>query len=259
MMFTEELKARREGSGLTQETLAEKACVSLSLLKKIEIGNRRPQRDFALWCDGFFGCPGTFERFHRLTLLETFPDWFASRIAYEEQASVITEWEMRGIPGLLQIREYAELVIRTGRPFDPDADLVRTIDDRMERQAILDQDDPPKLWALLAEGVLRQAAGGPSVMRAQLDHLVELSDSPKCVIQVLPFAVPTAPGIDGPATLFEFADRPPVAYLEGWHIGYTVEEPDEVTRISAALSMIKGCALSPAESRDLMVKIRSEL
>lgn len=259
MMFTEELKVRREGSGLTQEQLADKANVSLSLVKKIEIGNRRPQRDFALWCDGFFSCPGTFQRFHRLTLLETFPDWFASRIMFEEQATAITEWEMRGVPGLLQTRAYAQAMVRACRPFDPEPDLARTIDNRMERQAILDRNDPPNLWVLLAEGALRQVIGGPAVMRTQLDHLIELVDAPKCVLQVLPYTAPTAPGAGGPAALIEFADQKPVAYLEGWNMGYVVEEPGEVTEISAALSMVKGCSLSPAESRDFMIKIRSEL
>ena len=259
MMFIEELQARREETGLTQETLAQKANVSLSLVKKIEIGNRRPQRDFALWCDEFFGCPGTFGRFHRLTLLETYPGWFATRIMFEEEASVITEWELRGVPGLLQTRAYAQAMIRTCRPFDPEPEITRTINDRMERQAILDRDDPPKLWVLLAEGALRQAVGGPAVMRAQLDHLIELVDAPKCVLQVLPYTATAGPAAGGPAAHFEFADQPPLAYLEGWSMGYSVDDPDEVTRISAALSMVKGCSLSPAESRDLMIKIRSEL
>jgi transcriptional regulator with XRE-family HTH domain len=258
-MFTEELKAHRENAGLTQDELAHKANVSLSLLKKIENAKRRPQRDFAVWCDEFFGSPGTFERFHRLTLLETFPEWFASRMVYEEQASVITEWKMRGIPGLLQTRAYAQSVIRTGRPFDPEADLVRDINSRIERQEILDRDDPPQLWVVLAEGPLHQLVGGPAVMRTQLDHLIGMADSSMCVLQVLPFSDAGAPGIDGPATFFEFADSSSVAYLEGWAAGWVIEDPKQVAGIATALSMIKGCALSPAKSRDLIAKIRGEL
>jgi transcriptional regulator with XRE-family HTH domain len=258
-MFTEELKAHREKVALTQDELAQKANVSLSLLKKVEHGKRRPQRDFAVWCDEFFGCPGTFERFHRLTLLETFPEWFASRMVYEEQASVITEWEMRGIPGLLQTRSYAQAMIRACRPFDQEPELIRDIDARIERQEILNRDNPPRLWVLLAEGPLHQVVGGPSVMRAQLNQLIEMTGTPKCVVQILAHTATGAPGNDGPATLFEFDDRLPVAYLEGWNIGCVVEDPGEVTRISTTLSMIKGCALSPAESRDLMIKIRGEL
>jgi transcriptional regulator with XRE-family HTH domain len=257
-MFTEELKAHREKTGLTQEDIAQKANVSLSLLKKIENGRRRPQRDFAVWCDEFFGSPGTFERFHRLTLLETFPEWFASRMVYEEQASVITEWEMRGIPGLLQTRAYAQAMIRACRPFDPEPHVVRDIDSRIERQDILSRDDPPRLWILLAEGALRQIIGDQSVMRSQLDRLIEVAGTTKCVLQVLPYNAAEAPAPGGPASLFEFPDRSPAAYLEGWDVGWLVEDANQVTRISTTLSMIRGCALSPAESRNLMVKIRGE-
>ena len=79
------------------------------------------------------------------------------------------------------------------------------------------------------------------------------------VLQVLPFVVSDAPGVDGPAALFEFDDSPPVAYLEGWGSGRVLKDPREVAAIATALSMIKGCALSPIDSAQLITKIRSEL
>lgn len=258
-MFIEELKARRDQAKLTQELLAEKANISLSLLKKMENGDRRPQRDFALWCDEFFAQPGTFERFHRLTLLETFPEWFAERMVYEEEATVITEWEMRVVPGLLQTFAYAEAVIRNDRPFATAAEMTRDIDARIERQELFNRSDPPQLWVVLGEGPLHQLVGGATVMRAQLDHLISMAESPKCVIQVLPFSATDAPLPSGPITLFEFRDSQPVAYMEGWDIGWVVEEQKQIADISARITMIKGCALSPAESRNLMVKIRDGL
>lgn len=258
-MFIEELKARRDQAKLTQETFAHRANMSLSLLKKIEGGDRRPQRDFALWCDAFFAQPGTFERFHRLTLLETFPEWFADRMIYEEEATVITEWEMRVVPGLLQTLSYAEAVIRNSRPFGTEAEMARDIEARMERQEILNRNKPPQLWVLLAEGPLHQRVGGPEVMKCQLNHLLEMSASPKCVLQVLPFSATDAPAPPGPATFFEFSEASSVAYMEGWGAGWVIEDQTQVADISARLTMIKGCALSPAESSKLVAKIRSEI
>ena len=63
----------------------------------------------------------------------------------------------------------------------------------------------------------------------------------------------------GPAALFEFEDSPPVAYLEGWGSGRVVKDAREVAAIATALGMIKGCALSPIDSAQLITKIRSEL
>ena len=257
--FAEELRAHRDKRTLTQEQFAQMAHISLSLLKKIETGKRRPQADFAAWCDDFFGCPGTFARFQELTLLEQFPEWFASRIPHEEKAAVITEWDMRVVPGLLQTRGYARAIIRACQPFSSEQARAKDIEARLERQAILARDTPPRLWALLSEGTLRQVVGGLDVMREQLSHLVGLVDGAKCVVQVLPFATPDAPGADGPVTIFEFDARQPVAYLEGWGSARIAEDAREVSEIATTISMIKGCALSPADSRSLIIKIKDEM
>jgi Domain of unknown function (DUF5753) len=73
---------------------------------------------------------------------------------------------------------------------------------------------------------------------------------------VLPFGATDVPGSDGPAALFEFEGQPPIAYLEGWEAGQVIEGPEEVADIVTALSMIKGCALSPGDSRKLIADIR---
>jgi hypothetical protein len=95
-------------------------------------------------------------------------------------------------------------------------------------------------------------------MREQLGHLLGLAEAQGVVLQVLPFAVTDAPGVDGPAAMFEFDNSPTVAYLEGWGSGRVLKDPKEVAVIATALSMIKGCALSPVDSAQLMNKIRSE-
>jgi transcriptional regulator with XRE-family HTH domain len=255
-VFADVLRAYREHAGITQPEAAQRLMVSKSLYQKIEACERRPQRQFAAQCDLLFGAPGVFARIYGDMIAEPYPAWFGPRVVYEDRASVITDWEQRGVPGLLQTEAYARAVIRACRPYDrPDA-LEQTVQARLERQEILARDDPPKLWAVIAEGVLRQCVGGPDVMREQLDHLVKMSGSPQAVIQVLPFSATDAPGADGPAALFEFEDEPAVAYLEGWDAGRVAEDPKEVAVISTALNMIKSCALSPADSQRLMAQIR---
>jgi transcriptional regulator with XRE-family HTH domain len=258
-MFIEELRARRRQMGLLQREFAEKAHLSLSSVKKYEEGKKKPERKFATWCDEFYGCPGTFERLYDGMVAESFPSWFGPRVLFEDKAARIHQWEMRGIPGLLQTRSYASAVIRACRPYDTEEELERDTAARIERQHILVRDDSPKLWVVLGGGVLRQAVGGIRVMREQLGHLLSVTETQRIVLQVLPFAVSDAPGVDGPAALFEFDDSQPVAYLEGWGSGQVIKDPKEVAVIATALSMIKGCALSPIDSAQLMTKIRSEL
>jgi len=45
---------------------------------------------------------------------------------------------------------------------------------QLERQAILARENPPMLWHVLHEGVLRHVVGSPTIIQAQLDKLAEL-------------------------------------------------------------------------------------
>ena len=255
-VFADLLAAYRKEVGWTQAEAAQRFTMSNSLYRKIESCDRKPQRDMAERGDELFGTPKVFTRVYQDILTEPHPAWFGPRVEYEDIATVITDWEQRGIPGLLQTEAYARAVFRAGRPYDPPEGIEHLVQNRLERQDILTRSRPPKLWAIITEGVLRQLVGGREVMAEQLDHLLKMSESSRAVIQVFPFSATEVPGVDGPVALFEFDSEPPVAYLEGWYWGQIVEDPKDVAVIDTALSMIKGCALSPQDSRQLMADIR---
>jgi hypothetical protein len=141
----------------------------------------------------------------------------------------------------------------------PEDELARTLEGRMERQEILRRQRPPNLWAIITEGPLHQIVGSRDVMREELSYLIEMADAPHCVIQVLPFTATDAPGTEGPITLFELPEGPPSAYLEGWGAGWVVDDHSRVTELVATISMIKSCALSPADSRNLLTMIKDKL
>ena len=257
-VFADLLAAYRKEAGWTQAEAAQRFTMSCSLYQKIERCDRKPQRDMAIRGDELFRTPGAFMRVYKEIVTEPHPSWFGPRVEYEDRATVITDWEQRGIPGLLQTEAYARAVIRACRPYDPLEEIELTIRSRLDRQEVFNRDRPPKLWAIIDEGALRHLIGGREVMAEQLDHLVAAVDLSKAVIQVLPFSATDCPGVDGPAALFEFENQPPVAYLEGWYAGQVVEDPQEVASVAMALSMIKGCALSPGDSRQLIAESEGE-
>lgn len=258
-VFADLLAAYRKEAGWTQAEAAQRFTMSKSLYQKIEACDRKPQRDMADRGDELFELHGVFARIYKDILTEPHPAWFGPRVEYEDRATAITDWEMRGIPGLLQTEAYARTVTRAGMPYAAPDVIERYVASRMERQEILSRDNPPKLWVAIAEGVARQLVGGPDVMAVQLDHLIASADAPGIVFQILPFTAADAPGVEGPASLLEFDGHPPVAYLEGWGTGRIVEDPTEVDGIAAGLNMIKSCGLSPSESKVLLTKIRAEV
>jgi hypothetical protein len=127
----------------------------------------------------------------------------------------------------------------------------------MERQDLLTA-DRPMLWYTVHEGVIRHQVGGQAVMAEQLDKLLGLISSWRIVLQVLPFAARDHAGVEGPVTVYEFADAPSVAYTECYGGGRIVEDRQEVGDLVTVVSLIRSSALSPADSVKLIREIRRD-
>src|SRR5580704_16654455 len=115
------------------------------------------------------------------------PNWVEPYFGLEAAASFIREYELQFVPGLLQIEEYARAVIRLGN-LPSEEEVVRRAQARISRQQILGRENPPTVCAVLDEGALRRVIGGPQVMKAQLRHLIDISDHPSVTLQILPFS-----------------------------------------------------------------------
>jgi transcriptional regulator with XRE-family HTH domain len=258
-VFAAELRAQRTRLGWTQVTLGDKTGYSGSFISDIERAERTPSLDLARACDREMGLPGTFERLHELTRRAAYPSWFYPVIPLETTADRITEWELRVVPGLLQTEDYARAVIRADKPRDSEESVAGAVTARLDRQDLLTRDQPPMLWYILDEAILRRLVGGPSVMDAQLARLADLASRPGVVIQVLPFSARIHAGSNGPIMIFEFADAPTTCYTECYGGGRIVEARDEVARLMTVINMVRASALPPEESAELMQQIRSEI
>lgn len=120
---------------------------------------------------------------------------------------------------------------------------------------------PLQFWAVLSEGALRQLVGGPDVMRAQLRHLIDISDRRRNVtLQVLPFAAGAHAATSGPFVIITFAGAPELAvvYLEGQTGGIYLHGSAEVARYTLAFEHLRATALSTAATRGLIEEIAAE-
>jgi hypothetical protein len=86
----------------------------------------------------------------------------------------------------------------------------------MTRQALLTQGDNPWLWAVVDEAALRRQVGGPKIMYAQMQRLIEVAELPNVTLQVLPFSAGAHAAMAGAFTILRFADTtlPDVVYVE---------------------------------------------
>ncbi|MFE3461394.1 helix-turn-helix domain-containing protein [Nocardiopsis aegyptia] len=178
-------------------------------------------------------------------------------VGFEAEASAVSTYQSMVVHGLLQTPEYAAASTRIGRSRSPET-IDRVVQARQERQEILDQDDPPKVWCVLDESVLLRPAGDKSVMREQIAKLIrhiETHDHIK--IQILPLEVGLHPGVAGSFTLLDFANPldPSIAYIETRTDGLYLEEDEEVEVHRAAWDEIRVMALHPDASADRMSQI----
>ncbi|MFD0214999.1 helix-turn-helix domain-containing protein [Streptomyces hirsutus] len=127
-------------------------------------------------------------------------------VALEDIATEIRTWQLSFVPGLLQTADYVR-ALAVGNGAWQDLDEVETfVEARTARQARLAGERPLQLWALLHEGVLRQLVGGRDVMRAQLEHLLEVTSLPNVRVQVVPFMAGAHPGMTCAFTAVSFAE-----------------------------------------------------
>jgi hypothetical protein len=92
----------------------------------------------------------------------------------------------------------------------------RFVSSRRVRQQVLERADPPTQSFIVDDSVLLRAIGGPEVMRAQLQRLLEIGRCGHVAIRVLPLALGEHVGLRGPFVLLKFAgtNDPDVVYIE---------------------------------------------
>ncbi len=254
------LRALRIQYNYTVEDVAEKLLCSATKISRLETAARRPSlRDVRDLCELYGLDESTSAEFMTLAREARQQVWWTQYddlnmdpyLGLEEAAASITSYTMYYIPALLQTEEYTKRIIKTIAPkMDPDI-LQQRVEVRMRRQRRLDEDDPPRYRVLLDEAVLYRRVGGPAVMAAQLDKVLEGVRQGKVTFQVVPFDIGAHAAQDSNFILFEFGENPnqsPVVFVEGLTGNQYFEKPADISRYREALEYLRDTALSPRDS-----------
>ncbi|MFK0104119.1 helix-turn-helix domain-containing protein [Streptomyces sp. NPDC091217] len=193
------------------------------------------------------------------TYRDVLPTWFSAYVSLETGAKTLRTYEPHYVTGLLQTREYARAVLGGGFPNDRDEELDRRVDLRLRRQALLDRPDAPTLWVVMEEAVLHRVVGGPEVMRAQIERLLEVMELDHVSVDVVPFTAGAHVGACAPFTYFRFEEPelPDVVYSEILSGAmYLDQRSDVVSHLEAHNRM--SLLTSDAQSRGLLNRMRKE-
>ncbi len=185
---------------------------------------------------------------------DVLPHWFEAYVGLEEVATQIRAYEVQFVPGLLQTEDYARAVTLLGHDGEPPRDIERRVRLRMARQSVLDREEPPNVWAVIDEAVLRRPAGSPAIMHGQLKHLADLAQRPNVTIQIIPFQAGGHAAAGGPFSILRFAepDLPDVVYLEQLTSALYLDKPETVDSYLRVMERICMEAATPADSAELI-------
>ncbi|WP_055619315.1 helix-turn-helix transcriptional regulator [Streptomyces sp. JHA19] len=268
------LQELREAAGLTRDEAARALRVAAATVRRMEtaeVALKIPYVQVLLETYGVpddetaaflslaeeANAPGWWQRFH-----DVLPDWFSLYVSLEGAARIIRSYEPHFVPGLLQTEAYARDVMMNGTLAQKGPEAVeRHVSLRMERQRLLERPDPPHLWVIMDETVLRRPVGDTSeVMRDQVDKLLEFAERDRVTLQIAEFASGPHPGTYAPFSLFRFAepelpDMVTTEYLSG---ALYLDSREEVAAHLEVLDHMSTGAASAERTKKLLREFREE-
>jgi transcriptional regulator with XRE-family HTH domain len=172
----------------------------------------------------------------------------------EDLATEVRTFQPLAVPGIFQTTDYSAAIIEAQKVIRP-ADSPLPVDDlltlRERRKEVLQRRNPPQVWAVIGEAVIRTQVGGPEVMAAQVEHLVELGQRNNVTLQLLPFTGGAHVGMNGGFMLLSFGDTldGSITYVESGGPNAFNDEPNEVRVSANRFTQLQSQALSTADTQ----------
>ncbi len=251
-LYGVELRRQRQLAGLSLDRLSDIANYSKTHLHGVETGVRLPLPPISEKLDAAFGTGELFQGLWGVVKREYTPRRFDLCLELEARAARIQEFSASVIPGLLQTPAYMRALFVKGDPGKSPEEIDGLVAARLSRQEVLRGDTRPDVWWIVGEAALRQAVGGPDVMREQLAALLALVETRHTTIQVVPFEAGACSLMSGTLILLTLQDNSTTVYQEGPRNGEAFDNRETVTERVREYDLMKASALPPEKSAALI-------
>jgi transcriptional regulator with XRE-family HTH domain len=263
-----QLRRLREAKGITREDAGWEIRASGSKISRMELGrvsfkerdvsdlltlygvSAANEREALLVLARQANNPGWWQQFS-----DVMPGWFQSYLGLEAAATLIRTYEIQFVPGLLQIPEYTRAVAQLTTTADrSEEEIEQLVALRRTRQVMFDREPPLKFWAIVEESALLRPIGGPEVLRAQLNALLEAIKRPNITLQIIPTSSAGHAASGGAFSVLRFPkpDLPDVVYLEHLTSALYLEKRDDVDAYTTILDTLAATIPSPQETPALL-------
>ncbi|MGW7555290.1 helix-turn-helix domain-containing protein [Streptomyces rimosus] len=180
---------------------------------------------------------------------------------FEHEATALRVAVLVAMPGLLQCAEHVRAAYNQNVPALRPFEIEHCTAFRIRRQGVLHREMPLPYEAVIHEAALRMGIGGTDVVRAQLRHLMDMSEHENVTIQVIPFGRADFPAAGGQPITYVCGPVPQLdtVLLDADHGLEVLHAEDQLARYREVLDRMRRCALDPAESRTFIHKIAKSL
>ncbi|MBF9070189.1 helix-turn-helix domain-containing protein [Streptacidiphilus fuscans] len=272
ILLGSQLRRLREAKGISREDAGYTIRASESKISRMELGRVSFKERDVVDLLSLYGVEES-ERGQLLTLVreanqngwwhsfsDAMPNWFQTYVGLEEAAALIRTYEVQFIPGLLQTADYARAIMGLNRPYMGEEEIDHRVDLRMRRQRMVVEGSGPRLWAVIDEAALRRPIGGPKVMRAQVQALIEMAELSNVVLQVMPFRFGGHAAETGAFSILRFPeqDLPDVVYLEQLTSALYLDKRDDVDAYVQVMERLSVDSLTPEKTVDLLTGLIEE-
>lgn len=263
-----ELRKLREGAGLSSTEAGNLLGTGQTQISNIEAGRVGVSADRVRAMARNYNCQDE-ELIHALTEMaaerrrgwweeyrEDLPTGLIDLAEAEHYATALRVGQVITVPGLLQTHEHARAIFREFLPKLLPHALEQRVSHRIRRQEVLFRKNPPPYTAIIHEAALKMQFGGAQTAKAQLGHLVTMSERDNITIVVIPFDVAAFPiaghGVD---YLHGRVSQLDTVLLDNAHGGELIDGTTQLERYRLTLDRMEEVALSPDESRELIHRI----
>lgn len=272
-ILARELRHLREQASLTGDDIKELLGWSPSKISRIENARISVSRgDIERLLDVYEATPGQRERLLALaTQTQTPHSWraypaptqeFLSFLEVEAVAESIKQWEVSVVPGVMQTEAYARHLIQGWREVDSSLtsrQIEERIAIRMNRQKRFLTPQSSQIWIVMDESILLRTVGSPAVMSEQMERLLEYSELPNVVLQVVPLERARSVSEESFTILNLQKDDPleqGLVYIDHNLTSQFLLDEERTIVFEKMFDVLSGYALPEQASRDLFHRLR---
>ncbi|MCH6162997.1 helix-turn-helix domain-containing protein [Streptomyces marispadix] len=253
-----QIKYLRDKAGLTQAEFGGQIGYGVDQVSSVERGRRPPKPQFITGAERVLDAGGMLAAIEDIVDQARLPARFRDFAKWERDAESFHSYSPFRVPGLLQTKPYIEALMSQNCPPLNDGTVEDRVAARLERQEIFDRSPAVVLGFVIEEAALRRPVGGPSVMKEQLNLLLERSALRHVSIQVMPMERWQFSPL-GPLVLLETRDGRSLAYSETQGMSSFITDREPLQTCIQRHGIIRMQALDTEQSARFIEQLAGEL